>query len=175
MKKLILFSIVISLSFTIILPGVAQVDGQLPLVVGHTTRMFGNFMTDHWETNTADLDVRSLIHDYYTIAWTGGGDYLVNGTVVQEMREQRDPDGHLTHVITLHRDLRYNNGAPIAARDYVFSLLLANAPQLNVLGVTPVMHQHIRGHQAYSQGLSPIFSGVSLIDEYTFALTIDAA
>lgn len=175
MKKLPLLIMVILLGFAIAMPGTAGADARPSLVVGQTTRMSGNFLMDIWGTNTADLDVRSLIHDYYTIAWTGGGDYLVNGTVVQEMREQRDPDGHLTHVITLHRDLRYNNGAPIAARDYVFSLLFTNAPQLYALGTTPVAHQHIRGHQAYSQGISPTFSGVSLIDEYTFALMIDAA
>ncbi|HQN01849.1 MAG TPA: hypothetical protein PLL36_12265, partial [Candidatus Hydrogenedentes bacterium] len=40
------------------------------LVVGHTTMMNGNFFSELWGNNTADIDVRSLIHEYPLIAWT---------------------------------------------------------------------------------------------------------
>ena len=32
------------------------------LVVGTTTAMTGNFFTDLWGRNTADMDVRTLLH-----------------------------------------------------------------------------------------------------------------
>ena len=45
------------------------------LVVGHTTMLSGNFFSELWGNNTADIDVRSLIHEYPLIAWTNNGEY----------------------------------------------------------------------------------------------------
>jgi hypothetical protein len=52
------------------------------LTVGSVTQLSGNFFTAMWGNNTADIDVRQLLHDYQTIAWTNNGLYTVNNTAV---------------------------------------------------------------------------------------------
>ena len=41
------------------------------LVVGSTTAMSGNFFSDMFGSNTADMDVRTLLHGYNLIQWNG--------------------------------------------------------------------------------------------------------
>ena len=38
------------------------------VVIGATTQMAGYFFTDLWSANTADMDVRALLHGYSTVA-----------------------------------------------------------------------------------------------------------
>ncbi|MGI6672343.1 MAG: hypothetical protein ACOX58_12340 [Christensenellales bacterium] len=55
------------------------------LIIGHTTMMNGNFFSELWGNNAADIDVRSILHEYPLIAWTSNNDYQVNGTVVRTL------------------------------------------------------------------------------------------
>lgn len=145
-------------------------DGETPFVVGSLTQMSGHFFTDRWGNNTSDMDIRALIHGYSTIAWNSGGDVAVDTSVVEKAEATLDGQGNKTYTFTLHRDLAYNDGTPITAKDYVFTALLLSAPQFAALGVAPTTMEHIAGYERYAEG-SP-FAGVRLLDEYTFSLTI---
>ena len=52
------------------------------LTVGSTTAMSGNFFNDMWGSNTADMDVRTLLHGYKLIQWQGEeGTYGIDESV----------------------------------------------------------------------------------------------
>ncbi len=68
--------------------------------------------------------------------------------------------------------LTYNDGTPIGALDYVFSVLLQSSPELNALGAATYGYSQLVGYTAFSEGRSQVFSGVRLIDQNTFSLTI---
>ena len=144
------------------------------LVVESPTGMSGYFATDLWGTNTADMDVRALLHGYATVAWTRTLGLAINGTAVTGVQTTENADGSRTYVIDLAQNMTYNNGTPITAADYVFSLLLVSAPQIQEIGGTPQGLHHLVGFDAYANGQSNTISGIRLLGEYQFSLHISA-
>lgn len=141
------------------------------LVVGTLTPMNGYFSTDMWGNNTADMDVRSLLHGYETISWTSDNGLVVNDMVVESMRVETDEQGPV-YIIELAKDLIYCDGTPITAMDYVFSLLLSGAAEIAALGGTPSTLSHVEGYEAYITGQTETLSGIRLISEHTFSMRV---
>ena len=100
------------------------------LIIGHTTMMNGNFFSELWGNNTADIDVRSILHEYPLIAWTNNSEYQVNETVVKSLETTTADNGDRTYTVTLYDDLKYSDGSDITAKDYVFNFLLMSSPQI---------------------------------------------
>lgn len=150
-----------------------QVD-YTHLTVGSTTQMSGNFLGDLWGNNTADIDVRTLVHGYDVVAWTQEAMYSINPTVVQTTSVYDDPDGNRTYVLELQRGLMYNDGSPITAQDYVFALLLRGAPQTREIGGDTAGVAHILGSDEFVEGETPYFEGVRFLNNYAFSITIKA-
>lgn len=139
--------------------------------VASLTEMSGFFFTDMWGGTAADKDVRKLIHGYATVAF--GEDTAFDRTVVQSARAQDDEDGNRVYTITLSDGLEYSDGKPIQARDYVFSVLLQSSGILRDMGADAAVYSHLLGYEEYEDG--GIFSGVRLLGDNSFSLTIKAA
>lgn len=143
------------------------------ITVGSTNQMSGHFFTDMWGNNTADIDVRALLHGYSTVAISRNGTYEIDQTVVREATLTEDPaTGDKTYVLELNPDLTYNDSTPITAADYAFSVLLQAAPEIYELGGIPSGMSQFNGYEAYASGETDVFAGVRLLDETHFALTI---
>lgn len=141
------------------------------LIVGTLTPMTGRFFTDMWGNNTADADVRALVHGCSTVAWTYNGDYQVDQTVVREVVVTQDTvTGDKTYAFSLFDDLRYNDGTPITAKDYAFSILLCASPIMPNLGATGTPFNHLEGYDAFQNGGS--FAGVRLDANDPYALRL---
>lgn len=175
MKRIftLLIIMVLLLSVPSIVHTAAQYSEQpAVLTVGHTTMLSGNFFSDLWGNNTADIDVRSLLHDYPIIAQTKAGDYQFNKTVVSQIEKTEIENGDTTYSISIRKGLKYSDGSPIDARDYLFSFLLFSSPQLKAItGLTP-SYAHIVGFDEYNDGLAKTISGLRLINDQTFTLRI---
>ncbi len=142
------------------------------LRVGTTTPLMGNFFVDALGTNTADMDVRALIHGMRTVNWTGQGQCRVNQAVVQSCEILENADGSHTYTIVLVDGLKYTDGSEIAASDFVFSALLLASPAFAAIAGPDGAMSRMAGYEAH-QGGAP-FSGVRLLDARTWALTVDA-
>jgi len=142
------------------------------VAVGSGTEVSGNFFTDMWGNNTSDIDVRAMLHGYSTIAWTNEATYLPDSSVVTVSPPAQDAAGNKTYTFDVAPGLTFSDGTPIDARDYVFSVLLQSAPQLKALGAATYGYSQLAGYTAFSAGTSQVFSGVRLIDQDTFSLTI---
>lgn len=145
------------------------------LKVGHTTRLNGNFFSDLWGNNTADLDVRSLLHEYPLVTWTRGSDYRLNSTVISAITKQTADNQDVTYVITLKPGLKYSDGSPITARDYVFTFLLLSSPVIRELTTITAQFDYLVGFEDYDKGVTPYFSGIRLLGELQFSATIKAS
>lgn len=143
------------------------------LVVGHTTRLSGSFFTDMWGNNTSDIDVRQLLHGYPTIIWTEAGDLFANPRVVEEITRNRDREGNLLVKIKLYPNLRFSDGSKITAADYVFSIILQTSPLIRELGGQAVSKAFILGAEDYLAGKSQTITGLRLLGQRTFSITID--
>ncbi|HPJ01649.1 MAG TPA: ABC transporter substrate-binding protein [Candidatus Limiplasma sp.] len=143
------------------------------LTVGSVTQLSGNFFSSMWGNNTSDIDVRQLLHDYQTIAWTSDGLYTVNNTVVQNVTTSL-VGGNRRYIFTLFNDLYFSDGSNITAKDYVFSILLESSPQVAAIGGSTVAYSHLVGYEAFATGESDVFSGVRLLGNYTFSLDVSS-
>lgn len=143
------------------------------LVVANPTHLEGNFYTDMWGDNTADLDVRLLLHGYNLVTWDGEeGMFIFDPSVANGLAEIDKENGDRTYYISLYSDLVYSDGTPITAADYIFSFLLQIAPQVRELGGKPLRLSHIKGVEEYLSGAAKMVSGIRLRDERQFSITI---
>ena len=142
------------------------------VTVGSGTEVSGNFFTDMWGNNTSDIDVRAMLHGYATVAWTNEASYIPDATAVTVTGTEVDGAGNKTYTFDVNPGLTYSDGTPITARDYAFSVLLQSAPETAAIGAATYGYSQLVGFTAYSNGRSNVFSGVRLIDEDTFSLTI---
>lgn len=142
------------------------------LTVGTVTQMSGHFGTECFSLNTADMDVRSLLHGYTTVAWTRTLGVAVNSAVIAGLETTQESDGGSTYTFTLHDDLRYCDGTRITAKDYVFSVLLNGSPALTAVGGTPLNMNHLTGYEAYARGSTDTISGVRLLSDLSFSLRV---
>ena len=143
------------------------------LIVGNPTHLEGNFYTDMWGDNTADLDVRILIHGYNLVTWDGEeGLFIYDSSVCNGLAEKDKDTGDRTYYISLYSDLYYSDGTPITAEDYIFTFLMSIAPEVRELGGKPLRLDHIRGVSEYLSGASKAVSGIRLTGERQFSITI---
>ncbi|MBQ2976030.1 MAG: ABC transporter substrate-binding protein [Clostridia bacterium] len=162
------------LSLIMVLSGMALANAsEDALVVGSTTRMSGDFFAGLWSSNTADIDVRALLHDAHTVSWLAAGNYDTNKNVISNVSITKDAQGNQIYKFKIQPDLKYSDGSAITAKDYVFSVLLLSAPQIVELGAANTNYAHLVGWEEYAAEAA-VFSGVRLISDDTFSLTVKA-
>lgn len=144
------------------------------ITVGSVTKVAGQFSTDMFGNNTSDIDIRALLHGYSTVAYTDDASYTLDETVAQVDVATEDDFGNKVYVFHVNDGLTYNDGTPITAKDYAFSVLLQSAPQMAELGASTSGYWHIQGYDQYASGERDYLSGVRLLDDMTFSLTIRA-
>ena len=101
------------------------------IILGNTTDLSGKFSyATFGGTNpgAADLDVQNLIVGLETVSTTKEGGYQVNATVVKELVETENEDGSKTYTITIHDDLKFSDGSPITAKNYVVFSMVYSTP-----------------------------------------------
>ena len=146
------------------------------LVVGSTTAMSGAFFTDLFGSNTADIDVRALLHGYNLMSWDNEtGTYQINDSVVAGMAVSRDAQNNRVYTFDLYGDLKFSDGSAITAKDYAFSILLTASPELAKLGGQSAAVGAILGMDAYQSGKSSVLRGVRLLSDTQMSITISKA
>lgn len=141
--------------------------------VGSVTRLSGSFFTEMWGNNTSDVDVRALIHGQSTVSWTMDRQYGIDPTVIADVQIDQNTYGDRTYTFTLNDGLAYSDGTEITAADYVFSVLLQSAEETAAIGAKALTYTQLRGHADYLTGESDVFTGVRLLGNKKFSLTID--
>ena len=145
------------------------------LIVGHPTVMKGDFFTEMFGNDTADIDVRALIHGYNLVNWDQNqGVYVFDPSVVKQTMVMDDEKGNRTYYMILQDDLFYSDGTQITAWDYAFSLLLLMSPEIEQIGGKIYRAEHILGYDAYITGESKTLAGVQVLSDYQLAITLDA-
>ena len=145
------------------------------LVAASVTQMKGDFFTEMFGNNTADIDVRALIHGYNLVNWDQNqGVYVIDEAVVENVMAVTDEDGDKTYFLSLYDDLYYSDGTPITAWDYAFSLLLMMSPEIEQIGGKIYRAEHILGYKEYITGELPYLTGVGVIDDHQLAITLDS-
>ncbi len=153
--------------------GESQASGQL--IVGSITDLNADFM-DGWTNGTPNKSVKNLLYGYATATFTQDGSYAVDPVVVKDGKAEitENEDGSKTYTYTLNENLTYNDGSPITAKDYVFAVLLGSSPAFGELDANNTVGADFVGFDAFNSGESKVFTGVRLLGDYQFSVTLDA-
>lgn len=142
------------------------------LIYGSTTEISGDIGPGAWWTNNAtDKMIRDLINDYSPITYNQGGELIVNPTICGGVESVLNEDGTKTFTVKINEGLVFSNGEPITAANYVAYALIGYSPAAAEAGakLTAAM---VVGATEYQNGEATELSGVHLIDEYTYSITI---
>lgn len=150
-----------------------KVGGQI--VIGDTTQPNGD-VYPYWTNNASDYSVYNLCFGYGTITGDHDGKFIVDPMVVEKMDKTENADGSKTVTFKLCEDLKWSNGEQITAKDYVFHLLFFSSPEVIELGSADnTSGYYLTGYEDFANGNTKVFSGVRLLGDYEFAITIDAS
>ena len=190
MKKLIrIITIAITAMLLVFITGCPGDSGTQQTVQGATQVDFGsttqmvNWLHTGWPAgnNAVNNDIINLVRGQMSpIAYTRDEQFIINPQVVSNHSITNNADGSRTYRIDLHRDLRWSDGRPITAADYIGSTLMHNSPEWRELGASVTGGNRILGHPAFSAvraegDTAPRhFQGLRMHDEYSFSITIAA-
>lgn len=149
---------------------VPTTDGAVTVAIA--TPMNGFFYSNMWGTNNVDANIRSLLHAYHTVEWQQTGEFAVDQTVVKSYTATDDGRGNRTYTFQLADNLTYNDGTPITAKDYAFTVLLQSDPAIVTLGGQNTNFDYVTGYADYATGNSGELSGLKLLNDYSFSLTV---
>lgn len=142
------------------------------LVIGSLTAPNGAFSTEMWGNNTVDIDIRAMLHAYDTVTLTQNHGLVINTNVLKSVQVGYPESGQAVYLLDFSDQLRYNDGTPIAAKDYAFSLLLGGAPEIEAIGGTRQGRSHINGYTEYALGLSDSITGVRMVSDHELVLYV---
>ena len=169
LKTIIVIALIVLTAFVI--AGCRKDSAQGRLIVG-VNAMNGDMFTG-WSNLVANANAKELIYGYSTIIYTKDDEFLIDPVVVKSFETTNNSDGGKTYTFEINTNLTYNDGTKITAKDYVFSYLFDCSPQLRELGAHRYTSYDVyQGFEAYNSGASKIFSGIRLLGEYKFSLTV---
>ena len=150
--------------------GNAEVTNQI--IYGSTTELNGDLGNAWWGNNASDATVRELINDYSVITTDQGGELVENQSVTTGVTSVVNEDGTKTFTVGIKDGLKYNNGEPITAADFVAYALVAYSPALKEAG-GKVTANSVKGALEYQNGEVNYISGIRLLDDHTYSITIN--
>ncbi len=147
------------------------VAGQI--IYGSTTEIGGDLGNAWWTNNATDKMLRDLIDDYSVITTNQSGELIENKAVCESVESVANEDGTKTFTVKIKEGLTFNNGDPITAENYVAYMLVALSPAAKEAGAkTTSSAQQTVGGVEYQNGDADKITGIRLIDEYTYSISI---
>ena len=178
MKKFLALLLAVTMVFTMAAAVAETAEAPAEkgtIVYGSSTEIGGDFWyTSYWTNNATDKMIRDLSDDCATVVTDQGGALVVNPTVTADLTTEENADGSKTFIVTINEGLVYNNGDPITAKDFAWDAVWACSKVLADLGGKSTANTTIVGGEEYYNGEASYVSGVRLLDDYTFSITIEA-
>ncbi len=159
------------------------------IILGSSTELSGAFRNSSWgksSPGSSDLDIEELTSGYSTVQSVVDGTFKWNmQALAEEPVATKNEDGTLTYTIKVLDTLKFSDGSAINAKNFI-AATLANSTAVSVAaGGTGISGLQLVGYDEFNaydgtndgadvEGIkaSKYFTGVKLIDEYTFAVTL---
>lgn len=164
---------------------VREIQKGTRVILGSTTELSGDFRWPGFGGSSAgasDQDISKLTVGYGTMEIDQSGAYQWNKTAVKSHNETENDDGTYTIDIVINEGLKFSDGSAITAKNYVASILSFSSPVSVAAGHSGMSGQAFVGYsefRAYTGADAPEeakkeFSGVRLLGEYEFSLTVSS-
>ena len=174
MKKFLalLLAVVMVLTMVACGEGKKKADGQV--VIGTSTEASGDWAYSAFvrNPNATDNAVMKLTDDMSTIESNQHGDYVINKTVVKSYERIEEENGNVTFKFVINDGLKFNNGEPVTAQNFVAWHMFITSPAGKEMGVVSATYNMLPGGLAYRNGETNVLSAVRLYDEKSFSITI---
>ena len=122
---------------------------------------------------TLDEIIAGLLTDYGTLALQKDGTYAYNMTVLAKEPEiAENEDGTRTYTLEIKKDLCYNTGKAITARDYIFSMLFVNSAVCPALDGQGNAGGTYPNGEAFYNCQTAVFADIRLVNDYTWTVTV---
>lgn len=156
------------------------------IILGSTTDLSGMFrMSSFAKTSpgSADLDIENLTTGLATVVTTKEGGFAYNDVVVKNVETTDNADGSLTYTFEIYDDLKFSDGSPITAKNYLYSTLAFATPVADeASGTSNTGASLYTGFSSFKKydgtnagdGITKTFSGLRLLDDYKFSVTVVA-
>ncbi len=149
------------------------------VILGSATELSGTFRNSAWgksSPGSSDLDIENLTSGHATVQTDKTGAYIWNmSALAEEPVKTINADGTLTYTIKVRNDLKFSDGSAINAKNYVASVLANSTAVSKEAGGAGNSGLQLVGFEAFNaytgKDETVYFSGVKLIDDYTFSVT----
>lgn len=157
---------------------VVNLEPSGKIVIGDYTEPSGD-MHPFWNNAGSDYNVYKMQRGYTTVAMTRDAKYIYDETVVKDVEETENEDGSKTWTYTIQPDLKWSDGKPVTAKDYVFGVLFKSSKQLvtdlEATTLAQEVYQYYKGYSKFIDSDHEAFEGVHLLGEDKFSVTVDSA
>ena len=160
--------------------GAKILTGDNSVILGSHTELTGSFRNAGFGKSApaaSDLDIQNLTSGYATVVTEPSGKFAWAGKeTLQSHDERMNEDGTKTFTIKIATDLTFSDGTPIKAENYLAPLLVGSSKVMSeaggdgAAGLTLVGYEQFNGYLGEGEVIP--FSGVRLLDEYTFSVTV---
>lgn len=155
-------------------------SGENSVILGSATELSGLFRNASFgksSPGSADLAVQNLTSGYSTVVTDEKGLYQWAGDEILRLHtETENEDGTKTFTLQIAPDLVFSDGKPIRAQNYLIPLLAGSSKVMRSAGGADAEGLTLVGYEAFNgydgQGDPVPFSGVRMLDEYTFSVTV---
>ena len=167
-------------SVTDAIVGARVLSGDNSVILGSNTELSGLFRNAAFgksAAGAADLAIEGLTSGYSTVVVDKGGSFQWAGNeILRSHEERKNADGTKTFVMTIANDLTFSDGSPIRAENYLVSVLAGSSKVMKAAGGGDAAGMTLVGYEAFNgydgEGEEIPFSGVRLLDDYTFSVTV---
>lgn len=158
----------------------ASTKADNSIILGSTTELSGKFRYSSFGASNpgaSDLDIQNLIVGLDTVVNTKEGGYVWNNTVVKSHSEVLNEDGSKTFNIEIYDDLKFSDGSPITAKNYIAHTLVFSTPvAAQAAGKDHKSGMSMVGYEEYAaytgEGEPVAFKGFKVDGDYKFSVTI---
>ena len=158
----------------------ASVSGESSVILGSNTELSGMFRNSAFGKSApgaADLAIETLTSGYSTVISDMGGTYQwADSSIVREHSERENEDGTKTFTVRIADDLTFSDGSKIRAENYLIGVLVGSSKVMKEAGASEASGLTLQGYEAFNayegEGDPVPFSGVRLLDEYSFSVTV---
>ncbi len=165
-------------------PSESQEVFENKVILGDVTELSGDFRYPGWGSSSvgaSDQGVWFLTSGLSTMESDQGGDYQWSQTVVKSHEETENDDSTCTYTIEIYDDLKFSDGSPVTAKNYLAYVLSFSTPVAQGTNHSGMNGQALVGFEDFNAYTGPgsetgtkEFSGVRLLGDYTFSLTVSS-
>ncbi|MDE5893194.1 MAG: hypothetical protein K2H45_09755 [Acetatifactor sp.] len=154
------------------------------IIVGDVTELSGKFRYATFggsNPGASDLAIQNLIVGMDTVTANKEGGYQWNDTIVASHSDEENADGSKTYTIKIKEGLKFSDGSPVTAKNYlVFTMVFSTPVAAQAAGKDHQSGMTCVGFSDFNTYTGPgseegskVFTGLRLLDDYTFSVTID--